>query len=316
MARTDGVAPGLSILVPLATPILLVVTLRYARDVLIPICLAVLLTFILSPLVSWLETVRLGRIPAVVIVSVFFTGATLALAWTVGWQIIGLGAQLPDYRDNIEAKLESLRSIREGKLKDLSDSITYVQNELKRYHGINSPSPAQSETNSPPKRPRTTTIVETQARPTPLITTILGPVLQPIAEGVVVLALVVFMLANRESLRNKIFRLPGRGHLTMTTHALDDAAERVSRYLVWQSIVNTSFGFLIGLGLYFIGMPNPILWGVLSGLLRYIPYIGPITVLRYQRWLHSASSPAGTVPCSPRLCSLFTCTDKGPWGKP
>ena len=115
MARPDGSPPGLNLLVPLATIILLVATLHYARNVLVPLCLAILLTFILSPVASQLEKAGLRRVPAVAAVSVLFIAAAVTLAW-VGHQVIDVAAQVPEYRENIDRKLESVRSIGDGKL--------------------------------------------------------------------------------------------------------------------------------------------------------------------------------------------------------
>jgi hypothetical protein len=119
-------------------------------------------------------------------------------------------------------------------------------------------------------------VVQTQSDPFSMLTSMLGPLLGPIGTGGVVVVFAIFMLINRESLRNRLLRLAGQGHLSSTTRALDDATKRVSRYLLLQSLVNVAYGCLVGLGLHFIGVPNPVLWGVLAGLFRYIPYLGPL----------------------------------------
>jgi hypothetical protein len=119
-------------------------------------------------------------------------------------------------------------------------------------------------------------VVQTQSDPFSMLTNMLGPLLGPIGTGGVVVVFAIFMLINRESLRNRLLRLAGQGHLSSTTRALDDATKRVSRYLLLQSLVNVAYGSLVGLGLHLIGVPNPVLWGVLAGLFRYIPYLGPL----------------------------------------
>jgi predicted PurR-regulated permease PerM len=149
MARPDGSPPGLNLLVPLATIILLVATLHYARNVLVPLCLAILLTFILSPVASQLEKAGLRRVAAV---SVLFIAAAVTLAWVVGHQVIDVAAQVPEYRENIDRKLESVRSIGDGKLKGFVDSIDGLQQEI----FANSPSPVQPRrmAKSPSQRSR------------------------------------------------------------------------------------------------------------------------------------------------------------------
>jgi predicted PurR-regulated permease PerM len=279
MPCSDGV-PGLRILVPLATVVLLVATLRYARDVLVPLFLAILLTFVLSPLASRLEKAGLRRAFSVVIVSVLFIVVAVGLAVVVGHQVVNVASEIPLYRDNIDRKLDSIRSVGNGKLKGLADSIDELEQRISsttltvaeetKGDGTKQSGASPSKSRSRP------IIVQTPSNSSPVVARILRPAIGPIGKGFIVLVLLVFMLVNRESLRNRIFLLSGRGHLTTTTKALQEAGERVTRYLVFQSMVNATFGLVIGTGLYFIGIPNPILWGVLSGLLRYLPYIGPI----------------------------------------
>src|SRR5207344_2375233 len=101
------------------------------------------------------------------------------------------------------------------------------------------------------------------------------PLLGPAGTAALVLLLVIFMLLQREDLRGRVIRLVGQGRISATTRALDDAAQRVSRYLLMQLIVNVSYGIPVAIGLYFIGVPNAILWGGLATVLRFIPYVGP-----------------------------------------
>jgi predicted PurR-regulated permease PerM len=276
MAPSTGSPPGLKTLVPLATIVLLVLTLRYAQDVLVPLCLAILLTFILSPIVDRLERAGIWRIPAVVIVSVLFIAATAGLAWMVGRQVVNVVGNLPEYRENIEAKLKSFQAGGGAKLKSVVTAINQIQDDVLRSMQVN-PALAGAATNrAKAAKGGQPVVVETPPSSPSFISTLLGPMLAPVVKTGVALVLLIFMLANRETLRNRIFRLVGRGHLTVTTKAFDEAAGRVSRYLIFQSMVNLGYGAIVAIGLHFIGIPNPILWGVLSGLLRYLPYLGPI----------------------------------------
>jgi predicted PurR-regulated permease PerM len=272
MPRSNGEPAGLSVLVPLATIILVVATLHYARDVLVPICLAVLLTFVLSPVVSWFQKLRLKRIPAAIIVTALFVAGAGALTWIVARQVVNVAVQLPEYKANIEKKWAPARA---GKLGALINSFREVQS------GVSAPieeaqrSGAQTSARTKRESQPTPAIV-VESRPFGLLSTLLGPVLGPTVTIFVVIVFSVFMLAERELLRNKILRLAGRGHLTTTTRALDEAAQRVSRYLLFQTLVNVGYGAVAAFALNLIGVPNPLLWGLLSGLLRYIPYVGPV----------------------------------------
>ena len=104
---------------------------------------------------------------------------------------------------------------------------------------------------------------------------ILGPIISPLGTAAMVVVFVVFMLIERENLRNRVIHLIGSRQLNIATQALDDAASRVSRYLLMQLIVNAAFGFVVAVGLFFIGLPNALVWGVLAAVLRFVPYIGP-----------------------------------------
>jgi predicted PurR-regulated permease PerM len=162
---------------------------------------------------------------------------------TASQQVVEVAARVPEYRDNIDRKLESVRSV--GKLRGFVDLIDGLQQEIFN----SSPQPAGTENGeksvpAASRSPKHPIIVRTQPASPPLVTGILGPVIGPISETAIVLVLLLFMLARRESLRDRIFLLAGRGQFTTTTRALNEAGERVSRYLVFESIVNVSFDLL------------------------------------------------------------------------
>jgi predicted PurR-regulated permease PerM len=272
MARSDGSPPGLSLLVPLATILLVIATLHYARDVLVPMCLAILLTFIFSPVVTWLEKVRLRRVPSAVIVIILFVTGASALSWVVARQLVNVAVQLPEYKANLERKLQTRPGEPPGKLAALLESFREIDsNPLETAQSGNA---SVAKPDSPSRKNAPTVVVETE--PFSLLSTLHGSILAPIVTIGAVIVFTVFMLADRELLRNKILRLAGRGHLTTTTRALDEAAHRVSRYLLFQSLVNIAYGTIVAVGLHLLGIPNALVWGVLSGLLRYVPYLGAI----------------------------------------
>lgn len=268
--------PSTRALVPLITVILVVATLYFARAVFIPLALAVLLCFILSPLATWLERYHLGRTLSVVVVSLIFIGVVGAIGYVVARQVIGVAGELPSYRQNIEKKIDVFRS---GRLRGVVSTLRQLSGETSNSSGGETNANAgergggseSSQTGSHPLF-----VIESQSSPFSLLSNVLGPILGPIGTVGLVIIFSIFMLLNRESLRNRMLRLAGQGRLNRTTQAVDEAARRVSHYLLYQSLVNVSYACLVGLGLKFIGVPNPLLWGVLSGLLRYVPYIGPL----------------------------------------
>jgi predicted PurR-regulated permease PerM len=240
--------------------------------------LAVLLSFALGPLVLLLRRWRLGRLPAV-IVSVLLAFSMIAGIGTfVGAQLAHLAAELPGYQTNISQKIHSLRdSTGNGGVVDRTSKM--VQNlgkEIEKPAGTGDRTAAAAPPNAKQQSPVPVEVRQAAATPLQLIYGVAAPLLQPLATAGIVVVFVIFFLLQREDLRDRFIRLAGAGDLRRTTVALDDAARRLSRYLLTQTAVNASFGVLVGSGLWFIGVPNPGLWGILGMLLRFIPYIGPI----------------------------------------
>jgi predicted PurR-regulated permease PerM len=237
-----------------------VAALYLARGLLIPIALAILLTFMVHPLVGWLTRLGLGRGLSVgVVVTMLF--ATLgAAAWVVATEVAVLSVHIPAYRDNLIVKIAHVRRMgRGGALEKAQTAASEVAKEL------------QKET--APARPRgVPTPVVVQSRPTGLWQ--LPTLIESLGGAATVIALVIFMLIEREDLRNRLIRLGGYGRLITTTRALDEAAQRINRYLVMQSLINVSFGAGITLGLLLLGVSYAPLWGFLAAVLRFIPYVG------------------------------------------
>ncbi len=269
--------PTIRAFVAVASVILILAALYFARAVLVPLSLSILLAFILSPVVSWLERCRVGRAPAVVLVCTLFVAGSGALAWIVGHQLYQVALDLPNYKDNIEKKLEIIRHVNDGALNRATGTITQLQKDLA--------APAAPSSSNSTSRPELSTkasprpvpvVIEPSREVFPTLFSLLGPVIGPIGMAGMVVVFAVFILLAREKLRNRLLRLAGRGHLSKTTQALDEVGTRVSRYLLLQSAVNFAYGASIAVGLHFVGVPNALLWGVLAGLLRYVPYIGPL----------------------------------------
>jgi predicted PurR-regulated permease PerM len=256
-----------------------IAVLYFARVILIPLAFAVTLTFILSPVVALLERLRIGRAASVAVTVL----VTMAVAGCVGWIIVGqlvdVAEDLPRYRQNINAKMEALRIPTEGPLGLAANSLKEIGNELTN---LGAPSAASR---LPERNRKQRTAPSTPAPPLPVeivpppangldYLRDLRPVLQPLGLMGLVLIFTVFMLIKRFDLRHRLLRLVGLGQINIMTQALDDTAQRVSRYLLMQILVNAAFGILFGFGLYLIGVPTPALWGVVAGILRIVPYVG------------------------------------------
>ena len=243
--------------------VLVVVVLYWAQTVLVPIALAILLTFVLSPPVTWLER-WIGRIPAVLaMVTLVFTVLGLA-GWGLARQMDHLAEDLPRYRVNILAKIADVRGAgKGGSVEKLQDTIEDIKTDLGK-------SEAPRGTISRP-------VVVTSERVAGFSGfTWLSPIVGPLGTAGLVLAMVIFMLLERRDLRDRLIGLLGHGHLAITTKAFDEAGTRVSRQLLMQSLVNLLYGIAAGAGLYFLGVPYPLVWATLGAVLRFIPYVGPV----------------------------------------
>ncbi len=277
-------ADALAILSTVALTSFVVAMLYFASAILIPLALAALLTFLLAPLVSRIER-WLGRVVAVLVIVTMIFATTGAVGWVLTRQVIDLATKLPDYKVNIVAKLHAFRMPEGGAFSAFSKTIEELKNELPGGSAVE-PAPTVTQSAgkpgtaviSPPAPPATIPVqmVESsQSNPMDLIQSMIAPVLGPLGTSALVLLLVIFMLLQREDLRNRLIRLIGQGRISATTSAMDDAGRRVSRYLLMQLVVNVTYGIPVAIGLYFIGVPNAILWGCLATVLRFIPYIGP-----------------------------------------
>lgn len=246
--------------------------LYVAREVFIPLALAMLLTFLLAPFLGWLVRHKIPRVPAVVIVVASAFLVLGGLGYLVATQVYDLAKKLPDYQDTVKTKLQSIRPPGGGLLERTSHFFRETSKELQSQ--TQQPEPKSSAASNE----ATPIPVEVHApKPTTgqLLKSFLGPALHPLGVAGIVIIFVVFMLLEKETLRDRFIRLTGTRQLHVTTQALDDAGRRVSRYLLMQLIVNTTYGIPIAIGLAIIGVPNPMLWGLMATVLRFIPYVGP-----------------------------------------
>ncbi|MGI8741882.1 MAG: AI-2E family transporter [Bryobacteraceae bacterium] len=242
--------------------------LYFARTILIPFALALLFAFVLTPLVMRLQSLKLGRAPSVLTAVVLALGILLSVGWMVSTQLVSLAGQLPQYKNNIQRKLTALQGSQTGMFAKLSASLQQISEAL--------PAPQSAPLSSRKQTVLPVRVVEPPRNLMQYAAELLGPFLKPLETGAIVAIFTVFMLFERESLRNRLLRLVGQKQLSLATKALGDAAQRVTRFLLMQLVVNSSFGTLLGVGLWFIGVPNALLFGVIGALLRFIPYVGTL----------------------------------------
>jgi len=257
-----------------------IAVLYFAREILIPLAFALILAFILAPVVALLERSRIGRVPSVALIVLVTIAAAGCVGGMIAIQFLDVAQELPTYRDNIQAKIDALRIPTTGPLGLAANSFKEIAREFASA-GAPSPEPGAPAKNqnrrnalSAPAIPLPVQVVQPAANELEYFRDLVQPVLRPLALAGLVLIFTVFMLIKRFDLRHRLFRLAGLSQINVMTQALDDAANRVSRYLLLQILVNAGFGVLFGFGLYLIGVPYPALWGFVAGLLRIVPYIG------------------------------------------
>ncbi len=253
---------------------IVIAALYVGAEIFVPVALAILLSFVLAPGVRLLHRWHLGRVVPVIAMSLLAFLVIAGLGGLLTVQLRDLANALPQYETTVLAKIEALRSLTAGAgtgrfsdfVASLADHLQAAQSSAAKV------APVVSGTNV---QPMPVVVEPTAVPPLDMLYRFLRPALHPLATVAIVALYVVFMLLQREDLRNRAIRLFGAGDLHRSTAAIDDAARRLSRYLLSQLAVNTLAGLVVGLGLWFIGVPSPVLWGVVFGCLRFVPYVGP-----------------------------------------
>ncbi len=267
-------APELKTLAGVAVGTLVIAALYFGQEVLIPITLAVMLSFVLSPVVNFLQKFRLWRAPAVILTVLAALGV-LGLAGTlIGSQAASLTANAPQYAKTIEAKVEGIQGFALTRMASVTKALgggktRNVQGAAPTLNSGAGPASGQ-------RRPIPVEVVQESTSPFTIAKTVVEPILGPLETTIIVLIVAIFVLMQKEDLRDRFIRVFGSSDLHRTTRALDDAGQRLSKYFLSQLAVNTCFGLVIGLGLWLIGVPSPAMWGVMAGLLRFVPYIGSL----------------------------------------
>jgi len=229
--------------------------LYLAREVLIPLALAILLSFLLAPLVRRLERWRLGRVFSTLVAVAIAVSAIAGIGWIATKQALSLTAKLPEYRANISKKIRAVREPQEGSLGKAAEAIKDLESEA---------------------APGAAPLAVTETPPTALaaLREMVGPFVHPVGTALAVVVFTILLLLNRENMRERLIGLIGTQRINVTTQALGEASFRVSSYLYMQLVVNACFGIPFALALWLIGIPNAMLWGLLGTLLRFIPYAG------------------------------------------
>jgi predicted PurR-regulated permease PerM len=243
--------------------VLVVFVLYWAQAVVVPTALAILLTFVLTPVVIWLER-WLGRIGAVLVTVVLVFSLIGVAGWALERQLTSLLDELPRYRANILAKIADVRGVGQG---GSVEKLQATLDEIKT--GLEKGDSAKGTVSQP-------VVVTSQETSTLSGFAWLGPLVGPLSTAGLVVTLVVSMLFERRDLRDRLISLFGHGQVAVTTKAFDEAASRVSRQLLMQSLVNLLYGAIAGVGLYLLHVPYALVWAVLGALLRFIPYLGPV----------------------------------------
>lgn len=328
--------PAVSRLLTLVVFAACIGALYWAKEILLPFALAVLLSFLLTPVVDRLERLAIGRVLAVIVAVTFTFFALACLGWLLAGQVAELGTKLPEYRGNFVKRVHAMatandllratagaldevgRELTEPRDDELVEAPTRPGSPIKRERSLATDVPGDIGAAGGPQERESAhvrdgdglservsgddqaasmpvRVVAMPSSPLRQMAEWLGPLLAPLLTATLVVVLTVFVLVYAKDLRNRLIQLLGPSRLPVTTEALLDAGERVSRYLRMQLMLNSCYGFCVGLGLYFLGIPNAPLWGVLAMVFRFLPYLGPwlgaaaplaLSLAVYEDWLH------------------------------
>ena len=280
--------PGVNSLLTLAVSVVVIAALYFARDVLVPITLAVLLSFVLAPVVELMQRIRVPRAPSVILAVLLALGVILATGSMIATQLANLAEELPRYQYTISEKVDTVRAMTIGRISRVVGNIGRQVEAASKPDEAAAPAAPTAPTAAPPVP------VEVRApslTPMEMATAVLKPALKPVETILIVLLVTVFILLQREDLRDRMIRLFGSKDLHRTTVALDEAGQRLSRYFLFQLGLNTLFGCVITAALFAIGMPSPLLFGIMAGLLRFVPYVGSVLAAALPILLAAAVDP-------------------------
>jgi len=273
-----------------------IAALYFAKAVFLPLALAILLTFLLAPAVRLLRSWGLPKPPAVVLVVAFAFTVILGIGALVGQQVTKLAQNLPVYQYNIEQKIRSAREFAGGgMLERISNFLGDLNQEVQKKND-NPTQAAVPQPNEELTKPIPVEVHQPGATPMQVAQRVLQPLLDPLTTAGLVVIFVIFFLSQRQDLRDRLIRLAGSHDLQRTTDAINDGAQRLSRYFLAQTALNALFGLIVGVALTFIGVPNPVLFGTLAMVSRFVPYIGAFIAAIFPIALAMAVDPGWSMP--------------------
>jgi predicted PurR-regulated permease PerM len=268
--------------------------LYFGREVLVPISLAVLLSFVLAPVAINLSRLRIGRVASVIATVIVAFSLLGGLGTIIGRQVSQLADNLPQYQIVIEAKLATVRNsyLGRGLVEKAADALQGLDSKIAKPPSASSTAPSLAQATPSSDEPLIPVEVHSPAPgAVQILQSILSALLPPLETATIVIIFVIFILLQRDDLRDRFIGLIGAHDLHRTTEALDDAAFRLSRYFLALTGINTAFGVLVGIALAVIGVPNPVLWGIVGAVLRFIPYVGFLIAAAFPLALAAAVDP-------------------------
>jgi predicted PurR-regulated permease PerM len=267
--------------------------LYFGREIIIPVALAILLSFVLAPLVGALQRLRVPRGLAVVSVVIVAFAFLFAMGSLLAAQLAELAGDLPRYQSTISEKIQSFRETTAGRgtLERASGMLKDLSKELDKPKEAATALGSGSTLKAAAPKPVPVEVRQPDPGALESLQSLISPLLHPLATTGIIVIFVIFILLQREDLRNRLIRLAGSHDLQRTTAALDDAAGRLSRLFLIQLLLNGSFGIVIGAGLWLIGVPSAVLWGILAAVLRFVPYIGSVIAAAFPLVLAVAVDP-------------------------
>jgi predicted PurR-regulated permease PerM len=268
---------------------LIIVLLIAGREILEPLVIAGLLAFILSPLIRRLRLWGVWRVPSVVLAVVFALGLIGTLSTILALQVTELAEDLPTYETNMRNKIRTLGAGRftSGALDRASSTLKDLQEEI-----------TKATPSSGGRRPLLVEVQQPEPKGLESIATLVRPLLSPLAMSALTILFLIFILLEREDIRDRFLRLAGTHDLQRSTAALDDAGSRLSRFFLMQTLLNTGFGIFIACALWIIGVPNALLWGMFAGLMRFVPFVGGLIAAFFPIMLAIAVDPGWTMALS------------------
>ena len=277
--------------------VVVVAALYFGRDVLVPVALALLLSFVLAPLVRLLQRWYVPRTLAVITVVLIAFAAILGAGALVVSQVNQLASDLPRYQSTLREKIQALRGVAAGTgtLERASEVLQELQKEIDKPEAGAPPAPPSPGARRLPDRPIPVEVRQPDPGALQTLAALITPLVRPLTTTGIVIIFVIFMLLQRQDLRNRLVRLAGAHDLQRTTAALDDAGQRLSRLFLMQLALNAGFGLVIGAGLWVIGVPNAPLWGLLAMILRFVPYAGAVIAAVLPLVIAAAVGPGWTM---------------------